>query len=403
MIMQAGTGTISNYGSYINNCQARQMPYRIPVNSLSDVQLYISIGAVKPDSATYQLIHTCGPAAGTVQTIVPGSYVVGQDTNDKWYGVFKNFSGAAPTCFVIGITLTFGGVDQVYFSEEYCIESNCDSLTLLKGCYGNLENLISYDCEGIYFGTHAGSDTALGDTTVVYKHEMLLRGVEVTLSAIKNSFKQGRTRNFRTEKEKLFQFWGERVPEWYLGEVDSVFYRGEVWVGSQKYLVNETAYEKIDECTKQWMPKATFKESCYQSFSCEEDPCASPITDCCDPTNISVVVTEVPFESGFPQDSGSGGTGPGASGIVVVQAVVDGALSVTGTFDPVTGLTDGSSVVSSNAFANARVFVERGNVQIPGIDPGDGSMYYTKVTGATNITFSSPLVAGEFIYIQTIP
>lgn len=316
--------------------------------------------------------------------------------------MFKNFSGASPVCFVIGITLVFGAEETIYFSEEYCVESNCKPLTLLKGCYGNLDNKISYDCEGVYFGTHAGAGTPLGDTLTVYKHELLLRGAEVYLSAIKNTFKQGRTRNFRTEKEKLFQFNAERVPEWYLGEVDAVFYRGEVYIGARRYLLNETAYELIDECKKQWVPRATFKESCLQSFSCEADPCAAPITECCDPDFISVVVTEVQDESAFPEESGSGGGGFFGD-VIVVQCVVDQPPNVTGTFDTVSGITDGSFVVTCAAFAGVRVFVERGNIQIPGIDPGDGSQYYTKALASSSITFNTPLVNGEFIYIQTIP
>jgi hypothetical protein len=290
MIMTRGTGSISNYGSYTNNCTKRQLPYRIPVTSLSGVQLYINIGGTKPDAVQYELIHTCGGLGGTIETLSTSSYVVGQDTNGNWYGVFKNFTGATPTCFVIAITLTTGDTDTIYFSDEYCVENVCESLTLLKGCYGHLDNKLSYDCEGIYFGTTDAPD-AMGDLTIVYKHELYLRGVEVTLNAIKNSFKQGRTRNFRTEKEKIYQFMAELVPEWYISEIDAVFYRGEVFVDGTHWLVNDTQFEKIEECKRQWKPTATFKESCYQSFSCETDPCgAPPIEPCCDPLGVTATV-----------------------------------------------------------------------------------------------------------------
>jgi len=296
MKMIPGYGTISNYGSYIHNCQSNQMPYKIPVNSLSDVQLYIAIGGVEPVAIQYELIHTCGAMGGQTGVLTSSSYVIGQDTTGNWYGVFKGLSGAEDlTCFVIAITLTFsegsGSYDSIYFSEEYCIEETCNVLTLLKGCYGNLDNKLSYDCNGIYFGVPEGN-SGIGDSTLVYKHELLLRHVEVTLSAIKNSFKQGRTRNFRTEKEKLFLFWGELIPEWYVSEVDAIFYRGEVFVDGVKYIVNETSFEKVEECKKMWKPTASFKESCYQSFSCEADPCSPPIPEpCCEPQGISATVT----------------------------------------------------------------------------------------------------------------
>lgn len=396
MKMKAGTGTISNYRNYISNCTLSQSPYKIPVNSLADVQLYINIGAVKPTTVQYELLHTCGPLSGMVETISP-DYVVGQDKNNNWYGVFKNFAGATPVCFVIAITLDA----QIYFSEEYCIE-NCDTLTLIKGCYGNLDPLLSYDCEDVYFGSHAGTGTPLGDTSIKYEHQLLLRNVEVSLASIKNSFKQGRTRNFRTEKEKIYQFYGDFVPEWYVPEIDAVFYRGEIYIGSDRYLVNETNFEKIEDCKRIWKPAVTLKESCFQSFSCETDPCSVAVTECCDPDIISVVVSEVPFESGGFLDE-SGVEPGGGSQIVVVQCIVDGTPNVTGTFDAVTGIVDGSLVVTCNAFANKRVFVERGNIQVPGINPGDGSQYYTKVFADNFITFSTPLVNGEFIYIETIP
>lgn len=402
MIMIPGSGSISNYGSYISNCVKRQAPYRVPVNALSDAQLYINIGPVKPTTVTYELIHTCGALAGTTETIIPSDYVIGQDSNNNWYGVFKNFSidsGINLSCFVIAITLD----SQIYFSEEYCIELSCINLIEIKGCYGNLDSLLSYDCQGVYFGFHAGSDEPLGDTTIRYEHKMLLRDVEVYRSAIKNTFRQGRTRNFRTEKEKIFQFNAEFVPDWYLDEVDAVFYRGEVYIDGTKYLVNETAFELIEECKKLWKIPATLKESCYQSFSCESDPCSLPITECCDPEIINVIVSEVPFESGFIEESGSGATGAGSSDVVVIQAVIGGSISVTGTLESVTGIADASSIITSEAFRNVRVFIERGNIQIPGIDPGDGSQYYTKAFSSNTITLSTPLVAGEFIYIETIP
>jgi hypothetical protein len=295
MKMIQGTGTISNYGSYVNNCQRGQMPYKIPVNLLNDVQLYIDIGVTKPDAIQYQLIHTCGPLGGTIETLTTSVYVVGQNTNNSWYGVFKGFDPVVNpiSCFVIAITLTFGEIEWIFFSDEYCIEANCGTdLVLIKGCYGILDNKISYNCQGIYFGTHAGTQTPMGDTTVNYRHQLFLRDTEVTLSAIKNSFKQGRTRNFRTEKEKIYQFMAELVPEWYIDEVDSVFYRGEVYVGTTRYLVNETQFEKIEECKRMWKPFATLKDSCYQSFNCDADPCAEiPETPCCEPQGVSATVT----------------------------------------------------------------------------------------------------------------
>lgn len=343
--MIQGTGPISNYGNFISNCNSGQMPYKVPVDSLTDVQLFIDIGVTKPTAVLYELIHTCGPDANSVDTLATTDYVIGQTKDNLWYGVFKNFTGSNPQeCFVIAITLTFGGSGSItYFSEEFCKET-CTTLTELKGCYGNLASDISTDCNGIYFGQHAGTGTALGNTEVTYQHQIKMRSVEVTLASIKNTFKQGRTRNFRTEKEKVFQFWSEFVPEWYLPEVDAVFNRGEVFVGSTKYLVNETTFEKVDECYKRWKPSVTFHGSCFQSFSCEGDPCAPPPEPCCDPEVTSAYVTEVTEQPGG--SSGSIPPPPIIIGTIVIEAVVGGALVVSGTLDAVTGISNGSSVIT---------------------------------------------------------
>lgn len=293
MKMVQGAGTIADYASYVYNCTLKQMNYKIPVNSLQEVQLYISIGASAPGSATIELIHTCGVTGGTIETLSTSEYVIGQDSNDNYYGVFRNFNeSTTASCFVIAITLDA----NIYFSQEYCISLGCELSTEVLGCYGNLEPEISYDREGIYFGQSQGGTQ--GDSSVVYEHKFRLRDVELTLNAIKNTFKQGRTRTFRTESEDILLFWGELVPEWYIKHVDAVFKRGEVFIDDTKYLVEATAYEKADECFKNWKPSVTLKESQFQSFSCEADPC-TVVTEsggggetptCCDPSvnNASV-------------------------------------------------------------------------------------------------------------------
>ena len=79
MKMIQGTGPISNYGNYINNCQRHQWPYKIPVESLNDIQLYIDIGGLAPDVILYELIHTCGPFANTTEVLTTSNYIIGQN------------------------------------------------------------------------------------------------------------------------------------------------------------------------------------------------------------------------------------------------------------------------------------------------------------------------------------
>lgn len=88
---------------------------------------------------------------------------------------------------------------------------------------------------------------------------------------------------------------------------------------------------------------------------------------------------------------------------VVIEDVIGEEPVITGTTVEVTGLTDGSNTITSSAFIGVRVIVIRGNIPIPGINPGDGSNYFTKLLANDYITLNNPLVEGEFIRIQTIP
>ncbi len=90
-------------------------------------------------------------------------------------------------------------------------------------------------------------------------------------------------------------------------------------------------------------------------------------------------------------------------GTVVIEDVIGEDYVITGTTEIVTGLSDGSNTITCAAFIGVRVIVIRGNVPIPGIDPGDGSKYFTKSLLSDYITLNTPLVEGEFIRIQTIP
>lgn len=291
MKMVQGAGTIADYGNYVYNCTLGQWNYKIPIESLTDIQLYADASSI----GSLELIWTCSAGQGTVESISPAASVVGTDpVTGNPYVLIQGISGSTTaSCFVIG--MSSGG--NMYFSQEYCIESVCaaQGLGLVDGCYGNLDPLISVDREGIYFGEGGG---------IAYKHTFRMRNTEVTLNAIRNDFKSGRTRNFRTESVDIFKFWGDAIPEWYMPHVDAVFKRGEVFIYDNtkgvttKYIVESTAYEKADECVKLWKPFVLLRANQYQSFSCEPDPCAVvqvdsggvPLPACCDPAVTGATV-----------------------------------------------------------------------------------------------------------------
>ncbi len=314
MKMVQGAGTIADWTSYVYNCRLGQWNYKMysSGNLAITMMLYIDFGTNAPGFVTAELVHTCGATAGTIEAISLDSYVIGQDTNGRYYGVFDTFNETTTApCFVIALTFDVG----IWFSQEYCVVNNagfCASQVIsVKGCYGNLDPLISYDAEGIYFGQSQGGTQ--GSSNLVYQHQFTLTNGEITLNSIKNDFKSGRSRNFRTESQDIYLFQGELIPEWYIKHVDAVFKRGEVHVslnmlttgevlddniGTDKFLVGATVYEKVDECVKGWKPNVNLIRNQYQSFSCEVNPCNVVVDGgggggdlpCCDPAVIDATV-----------------------------------------------------------------------------------------------------------------
>jgi hypothetical protein len=86
---------------------------------------------------------------------------------------------------------------------------------------------------------------------------------------------------------------------------------------------------------------------------------------------------------------------------VTIEAEVGVSVVITGTTELVFGLAAGSTAVICNGLVGKDVNVIRGNIPLSGIYLSDGSMYFTKVLASAIVTFSSPLVAGEYLKIQT--
>jgi len=117
-------------------------------------------------------------------------------------------------------------------------------------------------------------------------------------------------------------------------------------------------------------------------------------------TNTNGIIPTYDFVSGC---GGTGG-GSGAGGTtIIIQCVIGNAYVISGSSETVTGLSSGSTVVSSDDFASVRVEVTRGSLIIPSINPLDGGQFFTKSLPSASITLSSPLSLGEFIIIKTIP
>jgi hypothetical protein len=89
----------------------------------------------------------------------------------------------------------------------------------------------------------------------------------------------------------------------------------------------------------------------------------------------------------------------------VIQGIIGQTPILKGITASVTGIANGSYVVTCNDFTNVKdtdFFIIRGNTYIPSVNPLDGSNYYTKETVDNFITFNTPLATGEYLKIQII-
>lgn len=86
---------------------------------------------------------------------------------------------------------------------------------------------------------------------------------------------------------------------------------------------------------------------------------------------------------------GSGGVTTGVSTFVLEFNVSEGQ--------------DGLTSITNSMFAGVRVEVIRGSLNLPGIPQPEDNYYYSKPLASPTVTFSHPLVEGEYIKITTIP
>jgi hypothetical protein len=97
---------------------------------------------------------------------------------------------------------------------------------------------------------------------------------------------------------------------------------------------------------------------------------------------------EIPPSAGIPLDR---------NGTFIAEFVVDGTYPTGLSVDKDNG------TVTHARFDNVQVEVIRAGLPLPGIDPLDGTDYWTKALTSQIVTFQNPLVAGEYIKIKTIP
>jgi hypothetical protein len=304
------TGTdapITDWTAYVSNCNrnaACELPFLMPLPGIPYLQLYVNFGAYMPSAIEIILQNTCNQAY--TDQLIANNYVVGQDPEGNWYGVFKYFKtpttpgNPAITSFVVWLSAMLetpaGLIERTWFSEHITIET-CRPLMKLKSCYPEGSTNTGFDHMGTYYGLPVGEDY-LGMEAIRYYHIAYVRNGKVRDLPPKATFTSNLRRNFRTTLELTWQLESELVPKWYKDVLLSVFARGAVQVNDgTTYLVSDLAFEDAAENGLLWKAWAQLKQTSRLYFGCDDSVCS----DCCSPT-----VTGATAVGGF------GPTGPGA-------------------------------------------------------------------------------------------
>lgn len=353
-LLYAGTvmgEVIPSWNTVIFNCirnRKCQPRYDVPIRGTDDLLLYADLTG-KPTLIEAVVIAS---RTETEYSLTFGTYVVGQQPSEAWYGVFGapviDWDGDTVNCFFVRIIFTIGGIEHVFYSEQFTIENSvCDPLYFIQACYPNILTAAdARDCNGVYYGFHAGPDEELGEINFRYFHKAYVRMGDITESKAKLSFTLFNNRvNYKTnvEQESLFTF--ELVPAFYKRHLLGIFALGNIRInGTQYTLSEEQDFAITDNDSKQWKMDVSLKEFCEQSFDCSGRDCT--LLECCDP-----VVTGATVETGTE---------------VVMRLInLNTGLNITGIF----------TVPDDGAPADARAVTAVGGYPILNGQQRDGSIH----------------------------
>lgn len=301
----------NQYSAYVHNClrnPACEPSYSAPLPGVPYLQLYVDFGSYKPLTADFELIDICN--AGLEQ-IFPSNFVVGQDPDGNWYGVFKNFNTPAAnvTAFVVWlsaiVTTPSGFQEKTFFSEWLSIEP-CGPIMKIKACQPEQATTTGFDVNGLYYGLPQNVNY-LGIGAVRYFHIAYVRLGKLREQSNKATFKSSLTRNFRTQFERIHILDTELVPKWYKDVLLAIYLRGAISVDDgPTYLVYDLVIDPINDDDLRWRPAVQVKETIKLYFGCDDSACV----ECCAPTILSATNTTEGGGSGSESESESGSVSP---------------------------------------------------------------------------------------------
>gem|GEM_PF-5869914 len=269
---------------WLYNCTrntACQKPFYIPIIDFSDFVLYFDFPD-KPSLYTINIIP-CDDTPFEINTL-SCNFVIAQKPDNSWYGIFTQFdSSSFPvlTRFYIDATFTINGSDYRYFSNQFEFDL-CAPVTKIEACYNDPSiGADAYDCNGVYYGFHAGTGVAVGNTLLRYFHHAYVKYAEVIETSNKMSFtlfnSQIAYRNFFT---RLYDFQFELVPTFYKDILVAIFNRGNIGINSIEYTLSDSQdFTITNDSLKWWKMDIKLSSLCRQWFSCTPTTCipASPV------------------------------------------------------------------------------------------------------------------------------
>lgn len=271
--------------NWLYNCirnVACQKPYFIPIVDFSDFIMYFDFPG-KP--TIYQIfIIPCTGAPIDISALFC-NYVIAQKPDNSWYGIFTNIIDTdfpALTEFYISATFTVNGTDYKYFSNQFRFDI-CDQITKIESCYNDPSNGASaYDCNGIYYGFHSGTDIPIGNIGLRYFHHVYVRDAEVIETSNKMTFTLFNSQiAYKNYFNRLYNFTFELVPTFYKDVLIGVLNRGTIGINGQTYTLAEAQEFNItNESLKWWSMIVKLSSLCRQWFSCNPTTCIPAVPLC---------------------------------------------------------------------------------------------------------------------------
>ena len=397
MLSTTTAAPITDYPAYVHNCLRNRQcepAWLAPVPGVPYVQLFVNYGTEQPNTVEFWLRDVCANAS---EQIFPSNYIVGQDPDGNWYGVYKYFNSplAPVTSFVVwhsALVETDAGLQERTFFSQMMVVESCLPLTKVKACQPENATSTGFDVNGLYYGMPTG--ISYGIAGVRYFHIAYVRIAKVRELSVKGTFTASLISNFRTVIEKTWQLETELVPQWYKDVLLAIYARGAIQVNDgQIRLVSELNFEALNDDDLIWKPYAQLKETLRLYFGCDESVC----NECCSPQVISAsVVSDAVSES---DSGGSSESEPPAAPqqfLGVIQSNAGGAGNVINSVK-----FNGNNVTYQSGDNLPIGFIDTGTFKSPSMMPGtvnvsvDVSIGVTPPAGGVTVTGSNGVAQNQ--------